>query len=556
MSADEHVPVLIVGGGPTGLMLSVLLARYGIESLLIDRDPGPTDHPQAHVVNIRSMELFRLLGLDEQIHAESLPIDAGGHVRVVESMSGFQFADLDISPSPKEIADLLAATPARPASCAQDRVEPILADFAQKSGGRIAFSTELVSIESREDAALATIRSNGSERVIRADWLVGCDGAGSQTRREIGIEMEGPNALGRVVGIYFVADLAKLNRERPSVLFWTIDSEVPGTFICMDGAERFVFHAPWMDETLPLESFDEARCKEILERAIGFDAKPEIKSVAPWVVTAQIAERYREGRVLLAGDAAHRFPPTGGYGMNTGLQDAHNLAWKLAAVIDGRAPESLIDSYDEERKPIAKSNSDWSLRNGLNFAPLIGPGALHQAARLASGEITRAALAAEIQTLVDGEKAHFAAQGRDLGFHYETGALVQDGTELPERANEDLDLAPNARPGSRAPHFGIVQGDALKSSLDLFHGAITLLATQDQAEVWRAAASAQAHDVETVIVGQDVADPSGVFAKLYGISGGAVLVRPDGHVGWRSARLPAEPETALAAGLAAILGAA
>ncbi|MEM9173718.1 MAG: FAD-dependent monooxygenase [Myxococcota bacterium] len=554
MSTEERVPVLIIGGGPTGLMLSILLGRAGIESLLVDRDAGPTDHPQAHVVNIRSMELFRLLGLDEQIYAEALPPEAGGHVRIVASMTGHEFADLDIAPSPERIGTLMAATPSRPASCAQDRLEPILAELARKDGGRIEFATELVSLDARPDGAVATLRRADGERVVRADWVVGCDGAGSTTRREVGIAMEGPEALARVVGIYFVADLAKINEERPSVLFWTLDAEVPGTFICMDGRERFVFHAPWMDEDVPFESFDEARCKAILERAIGFDADPEIKSVAPWVMTAQIAERYREGRVLLAGDAAHRFPPTGGFGMNTGLQDAHNLAWKLAAVLDGRAPESLLDTYGEERKPIAQGNSEWSVRNALNFAPIIGPGAVHQATRLANGEISLEALSKEIQTLVDGEKAHFAAFGRDLGFHYESGALVQDGTALPERPDEDLDLAPNARPGSRAPHFGLIQGEALRSSLDFFDGVFTLLATRERAAAWRAAADAQSQSIEVLIVGEDAADPADVFPTLYGISTGAVLVRPDGHVGWRTAALPSDPDAALGDALRRILG--
>ncbi|MGI9432534.1 MAG: FAD-dependent monooxygenase, partial [Myxococcota bacterium] len=288
MSAEERVPVLIVGGGPTGLMLSALLARAGVDSLLVDRDDGPTDHPQAHVVNTRSMELFRLLGIDEPIYAESLPHESGVHVRIARSMTGDEFASLNVSPGPDEVGRLMAATPARPASCAQDRVEPILADHAQKIGGRIEYGTALVSLENEATGVRAMLRRGAQERVVRADWLVGCDGAGSTTRRQSSIEMQGPDSLGCVVGIYFVADLAKVAKDRPAVLFWTIDTEVPGTFICLDGKERFVFHAGWNDQAEALESFDEARCKEILERAIGFDANPEIRSVRPWVMTAQV----------------------------------------------------------------------------------------------------------------------------------------------------------------------------------------------------------------------------------------------------------------------------
>ena len=204
--------------------------------------------------------------------------------------------------------------------------------------------------------------------VFCAAWVVGCDGAASTTRRLAGIPMEGPEALAHVVGIYFHADLESLAVERPAVLYWTIDEEVPGTFIALDGSQRWVFHAAWDTERSSIESYSEERCREILRRAIGLDVKTEIRSVRPWTMTAQVAARYREGRVLVAGDAAHRFPPTGGFGMNTGVQDAHNLAWKLAAVLGGQAGPQLLDSYESERRPVGQGNCDWSARNAMGLA--------------------------------------------------------------------------------------------------------------------------------------------------------------------------------------------
>ena len=217
----------------------------------------------------------------------------------------------------------------------------------------------------------------------------------------------------------------------------------------------------WDTEQASIESYTHEHCRAILRRAIGSDVETEIRSVRPWTMTAQVAARYREGRVLLAGDAAHRFPPTGGFGMNTGIQDAHNLAWKLATVLGGQAGTALIDTYESERLPVGASNCDWSARNALGLASVVGPGAIHQARRLAQGEVSFEALSAEVQALANREAAHFGALGRDLGFTYEGGALVPDGSPPPERDNVDAEYVPNARPGARAPHFGVLKNGQL-----------------------------------------------------------------------------------------------
>ena len=554
MTAEEHVPVLIVGGGPTGLVLSALLSRHGVDSTLIERNLATTDHPRAHVVNTRSMEIFRQLGVDASIRAAALPPRASGFVRWVRSLDGPELACLRLAPPPDEIASRVPLSPVMPASCAQDRIEPLLAEIASKGPGHVEFGAELVGLEADADHAVARVRTDAGERVVRAQWVVGCDGASSPTRQHVGIAMEGPDALARAVGIYFHADLSKVVAARPAVLYWTIDADSPGTFIAMDGASRWVFHAAWDADRVDLESFDAARCKQIVNHAVGFDADPEIRSVRPWTMTAQVASRYRAGRVLLAGDAAHRFPPTGGFGMNTGVQDAHNLAWKLAAVLDGRAGIELIDTYEAERRPVGRSNCEWSARNAAGLAQVIGPGAARQADRLERGEVGLEALSTEIQALAEREAGHFSAPGRDLGFVYgPEGALVDDGVTPLVPDDPDRIYWPHAKPGARAPHFDLVRDGAPTSSLDLFEGRFTLLAGSDAEGAWRRAADAQDVPVDALVLGLHADDPAGVFRDLYAVDDGAVLVRPDGHVAWRSRTRPDDAETALRGALDIVL---
>ncbi|MGE4606686.1 MAG: FAD-dependent monooxygenase [Myxococcota bacterium] len=529
-----HVPVLIVGGGPTGLTLSCLLSRSGVDSLLVERNPTTCDHPQAHVVNTRSMEIMRMLGLEPAIRDEALPPSVMGHVRWVTSLTGREFASLNLAPGPREIGARLAASPAMPVSCGQDRIEPLLASLARKGPGSVEFSTQMVELEVANHGIAASVVSEGRQRTVRADWLVACDGAASPTREIVGIPMEGPGALAHVVGIYFHADLSRFVAERPAVLYWTIDDEVPGTFIAIDGRERWVFHAAWDADRHSLAAFTNERCIEILRRAIGTEVEIDLRSVRPWTMSAQVAERYRDRRVLLAGDAAHRFPPTGGFGMNTGLQDAHTLGWKLAAVIAGTAGDALLDSYEAERLPVGRGNRDWSVANAMGLASVIGPGAAQQARRLADAELSFEALSAEILQIADREVGHFSAMGRDLGFVYEDGALVSDGSRPPECENPDRNYIPSGRPGARAPHLGIVRDGELLSILDLFEDRWVLLAASIHAGTWRRAAAAQRVSVDCVAIGTDVLDPGDAWASLYGIEDGAVLVRPDGHVAWRS----------------------
>ena len=283
----ENVPVLIVGGGPTGLVLSILLSRFGVESLLVEADPGPCDHPQAHVVNRRTVEIFRSLGIDRAVHAQSDPM-AQGTVRFVTSVAGNALAALELQFDDAGRAARLAVSPSESTSCPQDLVEPLLAAMAQEGPGRVLFSAKLAGYESDDAGVLATVEVAGEPRYIRARWLIGCDGASSTTRTLAGIEMEGLPTLAYIVGIYCHMDLSPWIDGRPVMLFWTIDAQTPVTMIHM-GHHRWAVQTAFSGDHVPLDEFTPERCAQIVRHAVGADVDIDVRSVKPWALTAQTA---------------------------------------------------------------------------------------------------------------------------------------------------------------------------------------------------------------------------------------------------------------------------
>lgn len=553
MTATRRVPILIVGGGPTGLTLSILLSRFGVESLLVERDETTCTHPRAHVVNTRSMEIFRSLGVAEAVRECALSPEQMSGVRWVTSLAGTEIAALRRHGDEKSVARRLAASPQVACSCAQDRIEPLLADEATRGPGELRFSSELVDFSQDADRVVATIRSGRAVETIECDWLIACDGAASPAREQLGVSMEGVGAMGQVVGIYFHADLSPWIESRPAVLYWTIDTEFPATFIALDGKERWALHV-WFPPQGSLDDFTPERCARIARRAIGAEIEVDVRSVKPWTMTGDVAREYRVGRVFLAGDAAHRFPPTGGLGMNTGVQDAHNLAWKLAGVVQGWADESLLNSYESERKPVARSNCDWSVDNARGIASVVGPGAMHHAQRLENGDVTLRDLSAEIQALIDREAGHFDALGRDLGFVYGPDAVIPDASSSPTLEDSDRNYLPSARPGARAPHLWLERDGKQISSLDLFNDQFTLLTVPERADAWKRATAGAQPPITIEAIGAEIVDPSQSWRELYGIRDGAVLVRPDGHVVWRSADHVQDPRQLLREVLPRITG--
>lgn len=539
---DATVPVLIVGSGPAGLTAAILLADLGVPAVLVERNPGTTDHPRAHVVNTRTMEIFRGIGIADAVHAAGLAPEAYERILWKRTITGEELGALTMDFA--RVTERVAASPSRIASCAQDRVEELLRAAAERRGCDLRYGTELVGYEQDADGVTATLRTASGETRLRARYVIAADGASSSTRRLLDVAMQGIPPLATLVGIYFEADLTRWVSDRPGLLYFLMNSAAPGIVIALDGRTRWIYHRPQLEDRLEPDAADAA-----VRLAVGIpDLDLTIRSIRPWTMTAEVAERFRVGRIFLSGDAAHRFPPTGGFGLNTGVQDVHNLAWKLARVLAGSAPATLLDSYERERKPVAQSNTDWSVRNFMEGGSAVGPGNLMATFQIEAGGADVPAVLAQLQRDIDAERDHFDALGQDLGFVYEEGALVPDGTALPAVADRAAEYAPNARPGSRAPHCWLRRGPERISTLDLFGRALVLLAPAG-AHAWITAAGRHAGDGVVCVrigAGGDWVDEDDTWLRLYETGPeGAVLVRPDGHVAWRANAAPADEAEAI-----------
>lgn len=556
---DSVLDALVVGAGPTGTMLALLLRRLGVACRVVERRTEPLRAPAAHAVNARTFEICRQAGVDmARIAAASQdPADAGA-THWVAKLGGEVLGSL---PYERQDDDVLAFTPTPLRNLSQHRFEPILHDALRAAGGDVEWGLRWVDAE--QDAHGVTSRvvdASGVTTTVRSRFLVGADGAGSPVRKSLGIAQEGPERLQCFVMIHLAADLRPLVGEHRGVLYWVNDPDCSGVFVAHDLAREWVFMHPFDPDQEPAESFDAARCATLVRRAMVRDDVPfEIRTISPWTMTCQVAERYRDRRVLLAGDAAHRFPPTGGLGLNTGVQDAHNLAWKLAAVLRGVAPDSLLDTYESERRPVARYNAEQSLANAIKLFEVpqaLGLGADPDESRrsftaaLADPDRRRAVAAA-----IANQAEHFDMLGLQLGYVYRDGALLDDGGDTdPPAANPVREYRPTSRPGARLPHGWIVAGGAPRSTLDLIAlDRPTLLVGARSAEAWLAAARTLEPELRCVRVGADFEDPDGWWRGVAGMrDDGALLVRPDQHVAFRARGMVGEPARALRAALDAM----
>ncbi|MFJ7194096.1 MULTISPECIES: FAD-dependent monooxygenase [unclassified Streptomyces] len=516
MHFPTTTPVLIVGGGPVGLTLSNLLSRYGVDHLLVEARPDVSRHPKARGVSARSMEIFRRCGLEGEVRAAGLPASQVFFYR------GRDLVDPDFVRSgvAHDAADGDENTPSPGMICSQDALEPVLLRRARESAAdRIRFGVRLLSFAEDEDGVRAVLedRADGEQYTVRAGWLVGCDGAASTVRTGAGVGMDGPTGLGHFLSVRFEAPLGDVVADRASASYF-LTPPGRGGFMAVDNDRHWIYQYPF-DPAHRLGDEDPAarkRLKDLVRAAAGIpDLEVTVRDTMVWRMDAQLASAYRNGRVLLAGDAAHVIPPTGGHGMNTGIGDADNLAWKLAAVTAGRAAPALLDSYQAERRPVARQVIDVSTEN----------------ARARTGY------------RIDDELLLTAA--------YRSAAVIPDTDDPATAPRPPLDVSgyhPSGAPGHRAPHTRISGPPGVISTLDLIGPGFTLITAADTPG-WQPQADAAAAAAGIPVTlhrldgGRLRQESPGAFNRLCALPAtGAVLVRPDGHIAWRAASPSAEPD--------------
>ncbi|HSP99711.1 MAG TPA: FAD-dependent monooxygenase [Candidatus Dormibacteraeota bacterium] len=537
--------VIVLGGGPVGLGAALELARCGVGSVLIEKHEATSWHPKTRNFNTRTMEIARGWGnaVYKRLRSIDTPPGRKSPIRFLESATGREFGKIESlgfeGPGPD-------VSPALPVMSSQDLIEEILLDAVRASGVvDVRFGTEATRLlaggapDDRQAVLEIRDRKTGAVAEIAGPALVAADGADSMIRTALGLELEGAKNLHHVVNCYFRAEIERHIGERRGVLLFVSNPRAAGVLQPLDGAGRWLCQITVAPEQWSLDVFTRDRAREWIRAAAGLDELDvQVLSLGLWKLNATVVERMVQGRIVICGDAAHQFPPTGGLGVNTGLQGMHNAMWKLGLFVKDQAGWPLVETYDTERRGVSQSIVSQSLQNSINVA------------RTNAAAVAGADSGLSAEEVVTASRRYGNHLGVEFGAHYASLAIIPDATTPPDVADSYSDYVQTATPGCRAPHVWLGHADAALSTLDLVGAGFTLLAGSRGTawrEVVRQAERTLGVRIDCYVIGGAGLQDSGRFAEVYGIGAeGGVLLRPDGHVAWRCVAAPSGGEPLLA----------
>lgn len=578
---EIQTDVLVVGSGPAGASAALFLSTLGVPNIMITKYRWTANTPRAHITNQRTMEIFRDVGIEDQVMAEATPHEMIGDTVFCTSLAGDEIGRiLTWGTHPARHGDYELASPSLNCDIPQTYLEPILVKNATVRGTQTQFSTEYLSHTQDADGVSVRVlnRLTGSEYTIRAKYLIGADGARSKVAADINLPLQGQMDIAGSMNITFKADLTKLVGHRPSVLYWVVQ---PGSNIGGIGAGLVRMVRPWnewlitwgFDISDGVPEFSDEDALKVIRNLIGSpDLDVELTGVSLWGNNEQYATNLQSGRVFCAGDAVHKHPPSNGLGSNTSIQDSYNLAWKLAAVLNDQAEPILLDSYTAERAPVAQQIVTRANQSAREFGALFdalgiepGQSADEMYAAIESRKDDTAEGAkkrAAVREAMELKNYEFNAHGVEMGQFYTSEAIMSDDSEAPVSDRDpELYYVPSTVPGARLPHVWVGDAREKYSTHDLAAYTQFTLITGITGEAWSEAARAVSKQLNIPIVpivigpGQQYTDLYFDWERIRGVEeDGAILVRPDKHIGWRMQHLPEDPESSLLTALSAMMG--
>lgn len=575
-----EVPVLIVGGGPAGLATSLLLSKYGIRNLLINKYRWTANSPRAHITNQRTMEVFRDAQIEEEVEKLAVPQAFMENNVWATSFAGDEIARLQAwGTAVDRKSEYEQSSPSSMCNIAQHVMEPIIANEALRAGSDMRFNHEFLDFTQDDEGVTARIQDRITNEIylVRAQYMIGADGARSKVVEQLQLPLKGQHGLGCAVNVWLKADLRKYCEHRPGVLYWIVQ---PGSDYWV-GSGTFICVKPW-DEWVMLYMYDPAQGEPdlseeaVIKRAhqvIGDESVPiEILSTSKWQINHIVAEKYGHKRVFCMGNAVHRHPPANGLGTNTSIQDAFNLAWKLALVLKGHAGTGLLESYTQERQPVGQQIVDRAMRSVENMLPIANALGFKPGQSLEDGQAALDLIfgeaensqqkRAELHQAIQLQNYQFNCNGVQIGQRYQSCAVIADQRPEPKYLQDaELYYQATTWAGARLPHAWLHDRRGRQfSTLDLCgKGQFTLL-TGHGGDAWKAAVAEISKEISCPIkvvkigLGMDYFDTFGDWEALRDIEEqGCVLVRPDHHIAWRMQTLPQAPVAELKTALKNIL---